>query len=69
MLRVEELRRQADLSKAALARRAELNQATVSLVCNGRLVPGDGQLERLAAALDFAGDPRALLEDVNGHDD
>ena len=40
-------------SKAELARRADLNASTVGLIETGRLRPYDGQLMKLAEALDL----------------
>ena len=52
-------------SRAELGRQARLHPARVGQGENGRAVLYDVELQRLAAALDFAGDPAALLEDVN----
>lgn len=38
-------------SQSELARRANLNNATVNQVVNGRLLPYPGQITKLAAAL------------------
>lgn len=65
MLLIEKLRREWGGSKARLAREAGLNVTTVSLVTNGRLTPGGGQLEALAAVLAHEGDPWRLLEEVD----
>lgn len=64
MLLIERLRREWGGSKSRLAREAGLNVTTVSLVTNGRLVPGTGQLEALASVLGHQGDPAELLEEV-----
>lgn len=53
MKNLESLRRKAGLSQAALARKAEMHPTTVSLIEGRRLVPGQGQLAKLAAALDL----------------
>jgi transcriptional regulator with XRE-family HTH domain len=50
-------------SKSELARRAGLNQTTVSAVESGRLIPYDTQLLKLAKALGVP-DPEALLDEV-----
>ena len=52
-------------SRAELGRQARLHPARVGQGENGRAVLYDVELQRLAAALDVAGDPAALLEDVN----
>lgn len=55
-------------SRAELARRASLNAATVGQIEAGRLVPYAVQLDKIAEALDWSGDPAALLEDVVDHE-
>ena len=65
MLRLTQLRKQAGLSQSELARRSRLHHSTVCLVENRRLRPYGGQLDKLAAALDFAGRPTELLEEVD----
>lgn len=52
VIRLQELREQRSWSRAELARRSELNPATVGGIENGRLRPYQVQLEKLAAALD-----------------
>ena len=52
-------------SRAELARRAQLNAATVGQIEAGRLAPYAVQLDKIAAALEYAGEPAALLEDVD----
>ena len=56
------LREQRGWSKSELARRAGLNQSTVSAVENGRAVPYDSQLEKLASALGVSGHEHLLDE-------
>ena len=51
-------------SRAELARRAQLNAATVGQIEAGRLVPYAVQLDKIAAALEYAGDAATLLKDV-----
>jgi transcriptional regulator with XRE-family HTH domain len=53
-------------SKAELARKSGLNDVTVGMAENGRLLPYPGQLLKLARALEFDGEPAALLEEVEG---
>ena len=53
MLRLTELRNERRLSKAALARRAELDQSRLSKIEAGRDRPYDRELTRLALALGF----------------
>jgi len=52
-------------SRAELSRRANMNAATIGQLEAGRLVPYAVQLEKIAAALGWSGDPHALLEDVD----
>ena len=51
-------------SRAELARRSGMNAATVGQIELGRLQPYPSQLAKLAAALDWSGDPAALLDEV-----
>lgn len=65
MKQIDQKRVEKGWSKSRLSREAGLNQVTVSLICNGRLVPGRGQLAALAAALGWEGDPEELLDEVD----
>lgn len=49
-------------TKAELARRASLSASTVGLIESGRLAPYPVQLEKLAGALEWDGEPSALIE-------
>lgn len=51
-------------SQARLAREAELNAVTVSQAESGRFRPYPGQLQKLATALGYVGDPQNLLTEV-----
>lgn len=51
-------------SRAELSRRAGLNAATVGQIEAGRLVPYSVQLDKIAEALEYAGEPDTLLEEV-----
>ena len=51
-------------SKAKLARQADMNAATVGQIENGVLRPYAGQLEKLATALGWDGDPQDLMDHV-----
>ena len=65
MKRITQLRQEVGLSQSALARRANLNQATVNQVERGRLLPYDGQLAKLARALEVPdADKETLLQEV-----
>ncbi len=66
MLRLEYERRRIGISKAELARRSDLNAATVIEACNGKRRPGDVQLAKLADGLEWKGDPTDLLAECGG---
>jgi len=67
VLNLTERRIAAGLSKAALARRASLDQALLSKIESGRVRPYERELQRLAAALDVPVLQAAtLLEEVRG---
>ncbi len=51
MTEIKRVREARGWSRAELARRANLNATTVSLIENGRLLPYPLQLEKLARAL------------------
>jgi len=53
-------------SRTELGRQARIHPARVGQAENGRVVPYDVELQRLADALAWAGDPAALLEEVDG---
>ncbi|MDO9107851.1 MAG: helix-turn-helix transcriptional regulator [Coriobacteriia bacterium] len=61
---MERARLKQGLSKSALARAAGLNQVTVIEATNGRRLLGPSQLQKLAAALGWTGDPAGLLAEV-----
>ena len=67
MRRLRVLREQAGISGFELARSSRVNPSDVSAIELGRRTPPAGSviLDRLAKALDFAGDPPALLEEVD----
>ena len=52
-------------SKSELGRQARLHPARVGQGENGRALLYDVELQRLAAALAWPGDPAALLEEVD----
>jgi transcriptional regulator with XRE-family HTH domain len=63
MIHLERERRARGWSKAELARRANLNAATVGAIENRRLRPYACQLEKLAGALGW---PKAKAEQLLG---
>ena len=52
------------MSQSELARRSVMHVSTVSLIVRGRMVPYDSQLAKIAAAVEWPGDPAGLLEEV-----
>ncbi|MFA5844463.1 MAG: helix-turn-helix transcriptional regulator [Coriobacteriia bacterium] len=64
--RVTDRRERARLTIAALARKADMSASTVGQIESGRLVPYPVQLEKIAAALGYEGDPSELLDEVSG---
>ncbi len=65
-LRLQFLREAQNLTITALGARSELHPAVVGQIENGHYVPprDSVRLQRLAAALDFDGDPATLLDEV-----
>lgn len=66
MLLIQRLREEKGLSRSGLARLARMHAATVGQIENryiGR--PYASQLAKLAAALEFCGEPVGLLEEVD----
>ncbi len=64
MKRLTSLRLARGWSKTELARRARLHPSRVSVIENGRALPYDVELRRLARALKYVGGPRELLNEV-----
>ena len=54
------------MSKAEVARASGLNESTYGQIENRRFQPYPGQLSRIAKALEWRGDPKELLEEVDG---
>ncbi len=52
-------------SKAELGRQANMNPATVGQIENGILRPYASQLQKLAVALGWTGDPQALMDETD----
>lgn len=59
------LREDKHLSKAELARRAGMQQGIIGWVESGRFKPYESQLQKLACALNWQGEPRELMEEVD----
>lgn len=58
------VRETSGMSRAELSRKANMQAGVVGWVETGRFIPYDSQLLKLAAALDWQGDPHELLEVV-----
>lgn len=63
MLVITSQRLKRNWTKSELARRAGMHVSSVSQIESGRLVPYPGQVEKLAVALGWKNDPRALFEE------
>ena len=62
--RITYLRQEAGLTKFALGAAARVHPSRLSQVENGHVVPYPVELERLAQALGWQGEPAALLDQV-----
>lgn len=58
---LELIRKKRGMTKADLARAAEMQQSVIGWIESRRFSPYDSQLIKIAAALDWSGDPRELL--------
>lgn len=63
MIRLQQVREAAGLSKAKLSRLADVNTATITWAETRGFQLYPKQLARVAAALDWQGDPAELLEE------
>jgi transcriptional regulator with XRE-family HTH domain len=65
MLMIQKLREDKRLTRSALARLALMHAATVGQIENRYIgKPYASQLKKLAVALEFGGDPRELLVEI-----
>lgn len=62
--RCEQIRESQNLTKADLARATGMQQGVIGWIEAGRFVPYDSQLQKLADALGWQGEPQELLEEV-----
>jgi transcriptional regulator with XRE-family HTH domain len=70
MMALRRVRESRGWSRAELARRAQLNAATVSLIEAGRLLPYPAQLAKLSVALDWPeSEAASLLSEVSSRDE
>lgn len=58
-----ELRKEQGLSMSALAREAEMHVSSISQIEGGRLMPYPGQVAKIAAALNWEGNPAELFQE------
>lgn len=56
------LRKAKGWSKAELARRSVMQPGTIGWIEEGRFIPYDGQLSKIADALGYDGEPLELLQ-------
>jgi DNA-binding XRE family transcriptional regulator len=68
MKRITQLRVTAGHTRARLGALAAVHPARVGQIENGRYVPYNPELKRLARALRYQGNPQELLEEV-GHEE
>ncbi|MCL2745897.1 MAG: helix-turn-helix domain-containing protein [Coriobacteriia bacterium] len=59
---MEKVRRERGMTKTDVARKAKIQQGLLGWIESGRFTPYDSQLEKIAAALEWDGDPRELLK-------
>jgi transcriptional regulator with XRE-family HTH domain len=64
MIRLAHERALKQWSRAELARRSDLHPSTVGQIEARRLNPYPSQLEKMARALEFGGEPDALMEEI-----
>jgi len=64
MIREKVLRKALGWSGMEMARKSGLSPSTISSIEHRRFIPYDTQLAKLAKALDYAGSPAELLEEV-----
>lgn len=64
MLRLEQEIREKGWSFSETSHQSGVNQVTIGQIVAGRFVPYPVQLEKLARALGFEGEPAQLIEEV-----
>lgn len=65
MIALTKAREAAGWTKRELGARSNLHPSRIGVIENGRVLPYDVELERIAQALAWSGDPHGLLEDVD----
>ena len=64
MILMKKLRKEKGWSGSRLAREAEMNQSSISQIENGRINPYPIQIEKIAKALNWQGDPQELFAET-----
>ena len=64
MLRLTRVRTKKGWSQSRLSKESGVHVSSISAIERGRLNPWPGQVQRIAEALEWQGNPTALLEDV-----
>jgi transcriptional regulator with XRE-family HTH domain len=57
------------MNRSQLARAAKMQAGTIAWIETGRFVPYESQLDKIADALGWEGDPSELFEEVRDADD
>jgi transcriptional regulator with XRE-family HTH domain len=65
MLRIKKELEERHMSQSQLARMADVNQVNLNRIVNGKEPAYPNRGKRIAAALDWQGDPNELFEEVN----
>lgn len=58
------MRRNKGMSQRELARRAHMDASMVGWIESGRFIPYHSQLEKIAAALDYKGNPENIVREM-----
>ena len=63
--KLEQIRRELGMNKSDVARAACMQGNIIGWIESGRFIPYPAQLEKIAAAVGWDGDPEDLLEDAD----
>jgi ribosome-binding protein aMBF1 (putative translation factor) len=64
MLLMEKVRADRGMRKADLSRASVVQASIIGWIESGRFIPYDSQLKKIAAALDWQGEPAELMGEV-----
>ena len=64
MMKIKKLLREKNVKQSELANLTSINEATISLIVNGRLRPYPVQAKKIALALGFEGSTEELFSEV-----